>query len=850
MTIRPEDWSRIRVVFDVASGLPVGERAPYLDKTCGDDHALRRQVETLIASHDRADTFLETPARVLIGEPVEEPDLIIGRTIGSYSVESRLGAGGMGEVYLARDSKLNRPVALKLLSSRLSVDEDRLRRFRQEAHSVSALNHPNILIIHDFGDCDGRPFMVTEFVEGETLRRRLQSAAMPVQEAVRIGLQVANALAAAHVRGIVHRDVKPENVMVRPDGYVKVLDFGLAKLADPRSSAEQPSVLRTAPGMVMGTPQYMSPEQARGLELDARSDVWSFGAMLYEMITGGPPFGGATSADLMAAILNAEPVPIELKAPHVAQGLGRLVAKALKKNRLDRYASGAELAAELTTIHRELDSNAPVRAASPSPDVPGSDAGSTPHSRLAKRTRLVVLPFRLLRPDTETDFLAFSLADAISTTLSSLDSLIVRSSLAAARFATAELDLRKLAGETEVDTVLVGTLLRMGPQLRVSAQLIAAPEGTIIWSDRIDVPAHDLIRIQDELTERIVDSLSLPLASRDQQMLRRDAPASAKAYELYLRGNSHFYHPENWQIARDLFVECVAEDPQYAPAWARLGRCYRLTAKFRSATVEEMKDNLKRADVAFRKAFEINPDLPIAHHLYTPLETDLGRAEEAMLRLVRRARQRRADPDLYAGLVHACRYCGLLDASAAAHEHAKRIDPQISTSVAQTYWFRGEFERAIQGFGPQGFFLGLPFVSLGRDAEALKAAADASLVVLDPTTRAYQQIIPLLVTGKTDECRELLDKLAPRNPDPESVFYIARTYARLGALDAAAEQFARAVDSGFFCAPGFELDSWLEPLRSNRVFTDALARAKVRHADAARKFCDAGGERLLGLASS
>ena len=847
MSTRPEDWVRIRAVFDGAAGLAAAKRDAYLDRACGSDAGLRRQVDALLASHDRADTFLETPARVVIGEPLDAPDEIVGTRIGSYDVDSRIGAGGMGEVYLARDSKLNRPVAVKLLSRRLSLDEDRLRRFRQEAHSVSALNHPNILVIHDFGDHDGRPFMVTEFVEGQTLRQRMQHSPLAIQEAVAIGLQVAHALSAAHARGIVHRDVKPENVMVRPDGYVKVLDFGLAKLAD--TPAEGGPALRTSPGVVMGTPQYMSPEQARGLELDARSDIWSLGAMLYEMVTGSPPFSGATSADLVAAILNAEPVPLDLKAPQAPPGLERIVAKALRKNRTERHSNGAEVSAELAALSKQLESDRPGQPAQPVRDLrPDDDAGSTPRSRIAKRTRLVVLPFRLLRPDAETDFLAFSLADAIATTLSNLDSLIVRSSLAAARFAAAELDLRALAAATETDAVLVGTLLRMGPQLRVSAQLLAAPEGTIIWSDRIDVPVDDLIRIQDELSERIVDSLSLPLAGRDQQMLRRNAPASAKAYELYLRGNSHFYHSDDWTIARDLYVECVAEDPAYAPAWARLGRCYRLTAKFRSATVAVMTENLRRADGAFRNAFEIDPDLPIAHHLYTPLETDLGRAEEAMLRLVRRARQRRADPELYAGLVHACRYCGLFDASVAAHAHARRIDPQIATSVAQTHWIRGEFEQAIEGFGPHGFFFGLPYVSLGRNDEALKAAEQASGVVRDATTRSYQRILPLLLTGKTDACRELLDELAPRNPDPESIFHIARTYARLGATAAAVTQFSRAVDAGYFCAPGFERDSWLAPLRADPVFTAALARAQVRHAQAVRKFREAGGERLLGLA--
>lgn len=843
MKLRPHDWHRVRAVFDEAIAAPPGERAGMLDRACAPE--LRAHVEALLAAHDRADTFLETPARILIDNLEAQPEDMAGKRLGAYLVESRLGFGGMGEVYLAKDANLDRHVAIKLLSRRLSRDPDRLRRFRQEAHSVSALNHPNILVIHDFGDSDGRPFMVTEYVEGQTLRQRMQSP-LPLPEAVAIGLQIGNALAAAHARGIVHRDVKPENVMVRPDGYVKVLDFGLAKLADGPAAPVRPSQ-HTLPGVIMGTPQYMSPEQARGLDLDARSDVWSLGAMIYEMIAGVPPFAAATSADLMAAILNAEPVPLELKAPETPPTLARLVTRMLRKNRLERPAGAAELVEELSRLNRHFDVDRSP-ASSPAPAAaPDSDPGSTPRTRIAKRTRLVVLPFRLLRPDAEIDFLGFSLADAISTTLSSLDSLIVRSSLAASRFAAEPLDLHALGTQAEVDAVLVGTLLRAGAQLRVSAQLLGVPDGTIIWSDRIDVGTGDLIRIQDELSERIADSLSLPLASRDQQQLRRDVPANAKAYELYLRGNSHFYSSQHWTIARDLYLECVTEDPHYGPAWARLGRCYRLTAKFQSATAVEMKENLKRADVAFRNAFECNPDLPIAHHLYTALETDLGRAEEAMLRLVRRARQRRADPELYAGLVHACRFCGLLDASVAAHTLARGIDPQIATSVAQTYWMRGDFEAAIEGFGPHGFFRGLPFVSLGRDADALADAAKAESLVRDPTTRSYQQILPLVLTGQRDACIALLDELAPRNPDPESVFYLARTYSRLGAIDAAVAQFARAVDSGFFCTPTFAADPWLDPLRGDRRFAEALARAQVRHHDAARKFTDAGGERLLRL---
>ena len=836
-------WAAVKRIVGDALDLPDAERGAFTIRACGDDAALRREVETLLAAHQETSAFLETPAQI----PAPPADLT-GRTIGSYTIERRIGAGGMGEVYLARDANLDRQVALKLLSRELALNADRLRRFRAEALAASSLNHPHILVIHDFGELDGRPFMVSEFVEGETLRQRLERGALPVAEAVHVALQIAAALAAAHARGLVHRDIKPENVMLRHDGYAKVLDFGLAKLVahDDRSAADPDHA--TQPGLVMGTPRYMSPEQARGKDVDARSDIWSLGVLLYEMVAGRPPFAGATHADTIGAIVGVEPVPLGLQTPAAPAQLERIVAGTLKKNRLDRCATITDFIAELTALTRQFDgvgSDAPaVSAGLAAP--PGTS--STPRSRNAARTRLIVMPFRLLRPDAEVDFLAFSLADAIATTLSSLDSMIVRSSLTAARFTGESIDLPAIAAAAQVDAVLTGTLLRVGSQLRVNAQLLSAPDGTIVWSERMDVPIDDVIRIQDELAERIADSLALPLTPRDQEMLHRDAPASPRAYELYLRANNHFYDADQWTVARDLFVECVTEDPAFAPAWARLGRCYRLTAKFRSATIDEVRDNLRRAEVAFRKAFELNPDLPIAHHLYTNLETDLGRGEEAVLRLVRRARQRRADPDLYAGLVHACRYCGLLDASVAAHVRARQLDPHIATSVGPTYWMLGDFAGAIVEGSFSGFFVGLPQISLGRGAEAIAAARASAEVVRDPTTRSYQSVLPLLLEGRSEECLRLLDELAPRNPDPESVYFIARTYARLGAADAALAQFERAVDMGFLCDATFARDPWLEPLRGEARFVDALARARRRHDEAARKFRDAGGERLLGLA--
>jgi eukaryotic-like serine/threonine-protein kinase len=788
------------------------------------------------------ETFLENPVR--LSAIADAPDLT-GRTIASYTIGARLGAGGMGEVYVARDAKLDRTVALKLLSRDVAPNPERLHRFHAEARAASSINHPHILVIHDFGDLDGRPYMVTEYIEGETVRQRLERGSLPPAEAVDVALQVGAALTAAHARGLVHRDIKPENVMRRPDGYVKVLDFGLAKLT---ARDERDSGSNTLPGLLMGTPRYMSPEQARGKDVDARSDIWSLGVLVYEMLAGRPPFAGATHADTLAAILDAEPVPLTLQLPEPCPPLERVVARSLRKNRIDRYAAIGDMVADLTAAKRQLDHDSSAGRRDEGSRVSTLDAASTPRGPVVKRTRLIVMPFRLARPDPDVDFLAFSLADAIATTLASVDSLIVRSSITATRLMSDPLDLSAIAAAAHVDAVLTGTLLRAGNHLRVNAQLISSAEGTILWSERMDVPLDDVIRVQDELGARIADSLAVPLTPREQELLRRDVPASPRAYDLYLRGNNHFYESDGWSIARDLYIECVAEDPVFAPAWARLGRCYRMTAKFRSQTIDEARENLKRAEASFRKAFDLNPDLPLAHHLYTAVETDLGRAEDAVLRLVRRARQRRADPELYAGLVHACRYCGLLDASVAAHERARQLDPQMATSVAPTYWMLGEYERAIEGFS--GFFVGLPQASLGRDADAIAAARASAEAVRDPLTRSYQTLLPLVLEHRFDECRRLLDELAPRNPDPESIFHVARTYARIGATEPALAQFDRAVDMGFVPHSWFVRDPWLEPLAAEPRFQNALARADRRQREAARVFREAGGERLLGLANA
>src|SRR6266576_5692003 len=336
----PERWQQLKENVQAALERNPAERSAFLNQACADDPALRSQVESHIASHDQAGDSIEAMAAEAATEMLDDEQPILGKHISHYEVLSLLGRGGMGEVFLAQDASLGRKVALKLLRSDFTRIEERLRRFQQEARAASALNHPNILTIHEIGHDGSLQFMATEYVEGETLRQHLSRARLTVGQTLDVGIQVASALAAAHQAGIIHRDIKPENIMLRSDGNVKLLDFGLAKLAEPKaidSVAPTLPKVETEPGLVMGTVSYMSPEQARGQSVDARTDIFSLAVVLYEMISGSAPFAGESAADVIAAILDKEPVSLSNHLPEVPSELMGIISKALRKDREDRY---------------------------------------------------------------------------------------------------------------------------------------------------------------------------------------------------------------------------------------------------------------------------------------------------------------------------------------------------------------------------------------------------------------------------------------------------------------------------------------------------------------------------------
>jgi non-specific serine/threonine protein kinase len=740
--------------------------------------------------------------------------------IGHYAITRRLGAGAMGVVYAARDERLERVVALKRMSS-LASDETARKRFWREARAAASVNHPNICQIYEIGDDRGELFIAMELLEGEPLVDRLRQGPMNVSHAVPIGLEILAALSALHSRGIVHRDLKPSNVFLTPHG-VKLLDFGLAR-PEPDQTINPDAVLTRA-GFVMGTPRYMSPEQITGEPVDARGDLFAAGAILFEMLAGRPAFGGRTVGEVLHATLSEQP-PALTGSPGIA-AVDRVIRRALAKRPGERPPSAETMAEELRAVH-------------------GIDSDGT--RALARTlTRIVVLPFRILRPDTETDFLAFSLPDAIATSLSGTGSLIVRSSATAARFPSDAPDLKALAAEADVDRVVIGTLLRSGDQVRATAQLVEAPSGTLITSHTVQTSLGDLFRLQDDIARRVVEALSLPLTGSPPTA---DAPQDARAYELYLRANELARSYDGMARARDLYQESLDLDPGFAPAWAHIGRCHRVIGKYVTASA----DSEERAESALRRALELNPHLSVAHKFYANLEADIGQAQQALVRLLNEAGRHGNDPELFAGLVHACRYCGLFEESIAAHVEARRLDPNVPTSVDQTWLMTGDVDTLLSLEPPvhvAGADEGVRVIALGfagRRDEAKRALLRMRRANI-PVFQSWTEFLMAWLERRIPDMRDRRSSFAELKvrDDPEAIFQEGRFLCDVGEHQEGLGHLSRAVAKGYCVLSTLQNSREFDALRGDPAFQALLADAAARRDRALAAFHEAGGHRLLG----
>lgn len=771
----------------------------------------------------------------------------IPESIGPYRILAKIGEGGMGVVYKAQDQRLQRIVALKVIRE-FDSDSTRRQRFWQEARTAAQVTHPNACRIYDIVEDQKRPVLVLEFVEGESLAERLRRGPLPAQEAAQIVLAILSALEAFHKQTIIHRDLKPANIVLSSSG-TKLLDFGIAKHVSAPLAQDTAATLPdvTGPGIFLGTPRYASPEQFRGQPLDARADLFSVGVIFYEMLSGQPPFPGESFGEIAHSVLQGS-VPA-LSGSAAISAMGRIVHRALARERDDRYSTAEAMAAELRATLL-LD-------------------GIATQARAHPVRRLIVLPFRVLRPNADTEFLAYSLPEAITVSLAGLENLAVRSSIVAARYSPESLDLQQLAREAEIDVVLTGALLTVGEQLRITTQLVEVPSGTLIWSHSSQATTRELLELHDDLVRRVVDSVLPTLSVQEHKSLQQDRPASPTVYELYLQANELGRLWKNLPAAIEMYERCVDLDPSYAPAWARLGRARWLADKYSLGSSEA----LQSADEAFQTALRLNPALTMAHNFYTQLQVDQGRTLDALRRLLDRARSRRSDPELFAGLGHVCRYCGLLQASLRAHQEARRLDPLISTTINHTYFMLGEYQRALDSSGDDfGYAQGIMLAMLGRTEEALSHLRQReygawrlglldspALRVLVEGDRAesreqvtlrlsklFMVSLRALLEGNREESLQACDELGKATfRDPEGIYYLARQLSYLGEQEGALEILSRAINNGFFCYPAIVRDPWLDSIRTRQEFTALLQQAHQLYREAAAAF--AGGDSQLGL---
>src|SRR5256886_271538 len=634
--MKAERWKQVYDLFQSAVERAPGERAAFLHEACHGDEGLRREVDSLLSSYERAENFIELLAFEVAPDLVtnDRADALVGNVFGHYRIESLIGVGGMGEVYLARDERLGRKAALKLLPDTLTTDETQLSRFKNEARSASALNHPNILTVYEIGAEGDRQFIATEFIEGITLRGSLACGRINLHAALEIAVQVASALAAAHEAGVVHRDIKPENIMLRPDGYAKVLDFGIAKLTEQRLASddhtvETTGVLQTRPGLVLGTAHYMSPEQARGQKVDARSDIWSLGVVLYEMVGGSPPFRGETPSDCIASILTTEPPPLSGVLPDVPVKLESILQKALRKKSDERYQTIKEMLADLRILKGKLETESSLpqtkaRAESIVSKIKRHKRGVlltlaatllvatavaysfffVAPAPLPNEKSIAVLPFENLSEEKSNAYFADGIQDEILTRLSKIADLKVISRTSTQRYKNTSQKLSEIANQLGVANLLEGSVQKTNDQVRVNVQLIRVANDSHLWAETFDRNLTDIFSVESEVAKAIADQLRAKLTGQEEQVIAATPTDNPEAYDAYLRGLAYtlktLNSPANALGAQKYLKEAVRLDPKFALGWALLSfvdaRGYLTTAL--QPTVELREEARQAAETA------------------------------------------------------------------------------------------------------------------------------------------------------------------------------------------------------------------------------------------------------------
>ncbi len=748
-TTPTEKWHEAKEIFYAALLLAPEERERFLDESCGDDD-LRREVESLLASSDAAGSFMQNP---VVGEVADaiagnKEKLRVSQNFSHYKILKLLGEGGMGEVYLAEDTRLERKVALKILPAAFAQDTERMRRFVREAKAASALNHPNILTIYETGATDNTNYIASEYVDGETLTERMRREPLSLKAALDVAVQIASALDAAHGAGIVHRDIKPDNVMIRPDGFVKLLDFGIAKLTEKKTElidAEAATAIKanTTPGMIIGTANYMSPEQAVGKPVDARTDIFSFGVMLYEMLTGKRAFEGGSAMETISLILHKEPVPLNELVPDVPHEIERIVGKALRKDRDERYQTAKDLLIDLKDAKQDLEFQNKLERTSSSKqreesktqiiNAATTDAAqptsSTEHIVAEIRNHklglvalsvlllaaiglgywffatrsttqiesIAVMPFVNQSGNTDIEYLSDGMTETLISSLSQLPNLNVKARSSVFRYKGKETDAQTIGKELNVQAILNGRVVERGNDLSLYVELIDVALDKVIWSQTYNRQMTNLVSLQSEIARDVSNNLKIKLSGADEQKLAKNYTESAEAYQLYLKGqyvwNKHTR--EDLQKAIEYFNQALEKDPNYALAYAGLTNSYNILGN----SYLPPREAFPKAKIYAAKALAIDDTLSEAHTAMAAVnlfyDWDWAEAEKHLKRARTLNPNDAGVNDIYGAYWDAM---GHPDKAVAESKRGQELDPLsllMNTNLGIDFYYARQYDEAI-----------------------------------------------------------------------------------------------------------------------------------------------------------